>query len=303
MAPTGPERPRAAVPGGGSGSVARARDALAASVRGGGGTVARAGEALAAASDALAAAGCDTPRLDAELLVADALGVDRGALVATPELEIRAPGGRVIAERVRRRVEREPVAYILGRRGFRRIELLVDRRVLIPRPETELLVEVALELPPGARVHEVGTGSGAVALALRDERPDLVVSASDASGAAVEVAGTNAARLHLDLELSVARGLPEGEWDLVLANLPYVREDEWPTLEPEITRYEPREALVAGTDGLAAIRELVADAPAGTRVALEHAPHQAEAVRSLLAGAETRRDLAGLERVTVGEVR
>jgi release factor glutamine methyltransferase len=206
-----------------------------------------------------------------------------------------------MAERVRRRLAREPVAYILGRKGFRRIELAVDSRVLIPRPETELLVEVALELPSGARVHEVGTGSGAVALALLDERPDLLVSASDVSSEALEVARANAERLGLELELSHARGLPRGDCDLVLANLPYVRQDEWASLQPEITRWEPRAALVSGADGLDAIRGLVAQAPAGTRLALEHAPAQAEAVRGLLRDAQSRRDLAGRERVTIGE--
>jgi release factor glutamine methyltransferase len=201
---------------------------------------------------------------------------------------------------VRRRVAREPVAYILGRRGFRRIELFVDSRVLIPRPETELLVELALELPTGARVHDVGTGSGAVALALMDERPDLTVTASDASPAAVEVARANAAGLGLRLEVSVDSGLSAGDVDLVLANLPYVREDEWDGLAPEIRRYEPREALVAGDDGLDAIRALVSGAPAGTRLALEHAPGQAADVRALLRDAETHQDLAGRERVTVG---
>jgi release factor glutamine methyltransferase len=197
-------------------------------------------------------------------------------------------------------VAREPVAYILGRRGFRRIEVVVDSRVLIPRPETELLVEVALELPSGSRVHDVGTGSGAVALALLDERPDLRVSASDASPAAVEVARLNSARLGLPLGVSVERGLPPGNQEMVLANLPYVREDEWDGLAPEIRLFEPREALVAGSDGLDAIRELVGGARAGTRLALEHAPGQASAVRALLHDARTLRDLADRERVTVG---
>jgi release factor glutamine methyltransferase len=219
---------------------------------------------------------------------------------------------------VQRRLAREPVAYLLGRKAFRRIELAVDRRVLIPRPETELLVEVALELPPGARVHDVGTGSGAVALALADERPDLVVSASDASPGAVAVARDNAAALDLEVEISLADVLPprtsgrdgtpgrsavRGEWDLVVANLPYVRADEWDGLAPEIRLFEPRGALVAGADGLDAIRALISAAPAGLRVALEHAPAQAATVRALLDDPSTRRDLAGRERVTSGRVK
>jgi len=266
--------------------------------------VAAAREALGSATDALEAAGCETPRLDAELLVADSLGVDRAALIADRELDVDGPAARVIAERIRRRVAREPVAYILGRRGFRRIELAVDPRVLVPRPETELLVEVALELPEGGWAHDVGTGSGAVALALRDERPDLRVSASDSSAGAIEVARANAARLELDVELDITAGIPpEVAPDLVLANLPYVREDEWAGLAPEINRFEPRDALVAGPDGLDAIRALAQGGEPGTRVALEHSPDQAEAVRALLAEAETRLDLAGRERVTLGHLR
>jgi release factor glutamine methyltransferase len=257
-------------------------------------------EALDAAVPALAAAGCETPRLDAELLTACALGVDRAALVTDPDRPLAPPAARTLSAWIRRRAAREPVAYVVGRRGFRHIELAVDARVLVPRPETELLVELALRLPEGARVHDAGTGSGAVALALLDERPDLRVSASDASAAAVAAARENAARLGLELPVSLARGLPPGDPDLVVANLPYVREDEWRGLAPEITRYEPREALVAGRDGLDAIRELVAGAPPGTRMALEHAPAQASAVRALLRDAETHRDLAGRERATVG---
>jgi release factor glutamine methyltransferase len=245
----------------------------------------------------LAAAGCDTPRLDAELLLADALGVSRADLYAREVA--RAPDG--FADMLRRRAAREPVAYITGRRAFRNIELAVDRRVLIPRPDTETLVEVALRLAPeGGRVHDVGTGSGAVALALKDERPDLRVSASDASEDAVAVARANAERLGLDVAVEGARGLPPGDYDLVVANLPYVREDEWDELAPEIRLYEPRAALVSGAHGLDAIRALAAEVPAGTSVALEHAPDQAPAVRALLRDAWTERDLAGRERVTVG---
>jgi release factor glutamine methyltransferase len=266
-------------------------------------------EAVAAATDAIRAAGSDTPRLDAELLVADALGVDRPALLTDPARGLTPAASRLVMDRVRRRVRREPVAYILGRKAFRRIDLRVDHRVLVPRPETELLVEVASAVvPPGGRVHEVGTGSGAVALALRDERPDLHITASDASPGAVEVARDNAKRLGSSLEMGLDSGLPPGveheaaagEVDLVVANLPYVREDEWARLQPEITRYEPRSALVGGADGLAPIRSLVAATPRGTRLALEHAPDQGEAVRALLVDATTRLDLTGRERVTVG---
>jgi release factor glutamine methyltransferase len=265
-------------------------------------TVAAVRDAVAAAEDALRAAGCDTPRLDAELLIAHALGARREALLMDADAGLDAAASRRAMELVRRRVAREPVAYILGTKGFRHIDLAVDRRVLVPRPETELLAEVALQLPGGARVHDVGTGSGAVALALKQERPDLEVSASDASADAVEVARANASSLGLDVRVSVTRGLPDGEFDMVLANLPYVREDEWPLLAPEITRYEPREALVSGADGLDAIRALVQQAPARTLLALEHAPDQGSAVRALLRDSATHRDLAARERVTVGRV-
>ncbi|MEA2375772.1 MAG: release factor glutamine methyltransferase [Thermoleophilaceae bacterium] len=259
-------------------------------------------DAIAAARVELEAAGCDSARLDAELLLADALDTDRARLHSHPEADVPAAAEERIGRHVARRAAREPVAYIIGWRGFRRIELKVDRNVLIPRPETELLVEVALELPRGASVHEVGTGSGAVALALADERPDLLVTASDSSTAAVAVARANAERLGLEIGLSVARGLPAeaAGADLVVANLPYVAEAEMAGLAPEILDYEPRDALVSGPDGLDAIRDLVHQAPAGCRLALEHAPHQGARVRSLLREPLTLRDLAEHERVTVG---
>ncbi len=211
---------------------------------------------------------------------------------------------------VRRRLRREPVAYILGRRWFRRIELEVDRRVLIPRPETELLVELALELRP-RRALDAGTGSGAVALALADELPSVEVTASDSSPAALEVARANAERLELTGRVEfVEAALPEsGSFDLLLANLPYVAEGDWGRLAPEIRDWEPREALLAGADGLTAIRALLAAVNDGEviaeAVALEVGAGQAPAVAGLLAGAgypktDARTDLAGIERVVMG---
>jgi release factor glutamine methyltransferase len=173
----------------------------------------------------------------------------------------------------------------------------------------------------GAWVHDLGTGSGAVALAVASERPDMRVTASDASADAVEVARANCLRLGLRVEFAVASDWPDSAHsihvdgnsygqggssgfapDLVVANLPYIREDEWAGLQPEIRKYEPRSALVSGADGLDDIRSLVASAPAGTQLALEHAPDQAADVRKLLVGGETLKDLAGRERVTLGSI-
>ena len=165
-----------------------------------------AGEALEAAADAIAAAGSESPRLDAELLLAEATGWDRARLAAEPEAELPSGASRAFAAMVRRRVRREPVAYILGRKGFRRIELKVDRRVLIPRPETELLVELALALD-ARRVLDVGTGSGAIALAIADELPRAQVDATDPSAAAIQVARANIERLGLGDRVRCGQGI------------------------------------------------------------------------------------------------
>jgi release factor glutamine methyltransferase len=266
-------------------------------------------EALGAATDGLGAAGIEDPRLDAELLLCGATGWDRAHLAANPEAEIAPAAARRFGETLRRRLRREPVAYILGRRGFRHIELAVDPRVLIPRPETELLVDLALEVVPRTAL-DIGTGSGAIALAVADELPDCAVTATDTSSAALEVARANAERLGLADRVELFEGTlpPEpGGFDLVLANLPYVSEAEWGGLELEVTEWEPREALLAGPDGLDAIRTLLsslAKSPIGC-LALEVGEGQAGAVGGLmreagLSAIETRKDLAGVERVVVG---
>ena len=264
------------------------------------------GGALGAATARLTAAGVDSPRLDAEVLLAFVLGVDRGRLVIGRDEALEAGAAERFEAAVVRRVAREPVAYITGRREFRRLSLLVDRRVLIPRPETELLVEVGLGLPAGARVVDVGTGSGAVALALKDERPDLVVQGVDVSAGAVDVARANAVSLGLDVAFAVG-DLLDGVTgvDAVLANLPYVAAGA--SLPPEITRYEPPGALFAGADGLDVIRRLVAavSGPTVGLLALEIGPEQADEVSQLLwdaglAEVGVRDDLAGLARVVVG---
>lgn len=284
------------------------------------------GDALAAATDALRAAGVESPRLDAELLLAEATGLDRAALAADPDAALEPGAGRYFAEVVRRRLRREPVAYILGRKGFRRIGLRVDRRVLIPRPETELLVEAAHAIeatrPSPLAVLEIGTGSGAVALAIAEEL-DARVTATETSAAALAVARANAERLGLADRVRFIEGaLPAADdperdpsgalrYDLIVANLPYVSGGEWERLAPEIREHEPREAVAAGGTGLEAIEEVLAAlAPAGVSadaIALEVGEGQAEAVAKLARAAgyrrtEVERDLAGIERVVSGRV-
>jgi release factor glutamine methyltransferase len=264
-------------------------------------------EALAGARKRLALAGCESPGLDAELLLAEALGLERATLISHPDRELRPEQMRHFEAMVARRADREPVAYILGRKGFRHLELAVDRRVLVPRPETELLVEVALDLPPGASVLDVGTGSGAVALAFKHERPDLRVIACDSSPDAVEVAGANARSLGLAVDIWQADLVPElgSRFDAVLANLPYVTDAEWPTLAPEITRFEPRKALVGGHDGLGPTRRLIGLAAGTPLLAVEVGLGQAAEVAATMAAAgfgatEVRRDLSGIDRVVLG---
>jgi release factor glutamine methyltransferase len=267
-------------------------------------------DALDGAITAITAAGCETPRLDAEVLLAHVLGVSRERLLIDRDLRVSGPSVRLFQDAVRRRaVEREPVAYITGRRGFRHLEVAVDARVLVPRPETELLVEVALALPAAVSVLDLGTGSGAVALALKQERPDLIVTGSDVSPGALEVAAANARRLGLDvdwLSADLLAGVPEA-FDAVLSNPPYIADSQRVGLAPEILRHEPPGALFAGHDGLDVIRALLAQLTERSRVsllALEVGAGQADAVAELVrcAGFPLTRaepDLAGIPRVIV----
>ena len=257
-------------------------------------------EALRLAERQLADAGVDTPRVDAELLLAHVLGTSRSGVYGQPEREV--PGTwQVLLER---RCRREPLAYVLGEWGFRRLVLRADTRALVPRPETEVVVERCLELLRGEqepRVVDVGTGTGAIALALADEQPGARVVAVDTSAAAVELARENAERLQLDIEIRQCDFDVAAEgWDLVVSNPPYVTPAEWESLQPEITEWEPRDALV-GVGLHARLAEVAKTRWLVLEVGERQAADVAETLASLgYADVVVTADLAGKPRVVEG---
>ncbi len=254
-------------------------------------------EALAEAEQRLAAAGVETPRVDAEWLVAHQLGTPRAGLAARLGDEVDG-----LEPLLARREAREPLAYVLGEWGFRRLTLKTDARALVPRPETETLVERALALAAGIerpRILDVGVGSGAIALALKDERPDAQVTGVDISPEALSLARENAERLGLEVELRLGDGAAAaGEgWDLVVANPPYVETlDE---LQPEL-RWEPEVALIGSGE-----HERLARAARARFVVFEVGDGQADEVAAMLerlgcTGVAVTADLTGRARVVEG---
>ena len=258
------------------------------------------GEALAEAEQRLAATGVDTPRVDAELLVGHVLGLTRTQIYADSARELDAA---VLEPLLRRREAREPLAYVLGEWGFRRLMLRTDERALVPRPETEVVVGRALALIadlPTPSVLDVGTGSGAIALAIADEHPGANVTGVDSSLDALGLARENAARLGLDVELRAGGPeVAEEGWDLVVSNPPYVDAAELPHLQPELQQ-EPAAALVD-----VGIHEELARRARKTWLLLEIGEDQTDRISRTLAelGYDQIRitpDLAGRDRVIEG---
>ena len=273
------------------------------------------GEVLRLSTAHLERHGSPTARLDAELLLGHALGLGRVELYTGFERPLGEDELAECRELIARRAKREPVAYILGRWGFRGLDLEVDRRVLVPRPETELLVDRCLALLDGVAgpaVLDVGTGSGAIALALASELPEARVAGCDVSGDALDVARANGERLGVEVEWvasDMLAGVEGRRFHLVVSNPPYVAAGEIEALEPEVRDWEPRGATVAGETGLEAFERLVAQAPAalepGGALVLEVGAGQAAAVAALLEGAGLAGvgrdpDHAGIERIVWG---
>jgi len=257
-----------------------------------------------------------TARLDIELLLAAALGKNRSYLHTWPERIVTTEAAATFDSYLQRRRQGEPVAYILGQQGFWKLDLEVAPHTLIPRPDTELLVETALELLPAtpAKVLDLGTGTGAIALALASERGGWQVTAVDRVAEAVALAERNRERLRLGnvrvLESHWFGALQGERFQMIISNPPYIRAAD-PHLVAGDVRFEPASALVAGDDGLDDLRTIIAQAPAhleaGGWLLLEHGYDQAAAVRELLAKhdfeqIESREDLGGHERITLGRL-
>jgi release factor glutamine methyltransferase len=255
----------------------------------------------------LAEHGIETARVDAEWIVAHVLGVTRSELVARNE-DI---DDSAVWPLVERRAMREPLAYVLGEWGFRRLTLRCDARALVPRPETEMMVERCLELLRDVerpRVLDVGTGTGAIALALADELNKAHVVATDASAEALELARENAQRTGLRVDFVYADlrdGLPPGPFDLVVSNPPYVRPEEIDSLDPEVRDWEPREALIDEGQTEALARAALEVLQPGATLVLEVHAERASEVGAMLEalGYDGRitLDLAGRERVVEGK--
>jgi len=268
-------------------------------------------EALAQAAERLTDAGCETPRVDAELLLAHVLESTRSGVLAEGERLLDGAQAAELAGLVQRRSAREPLAYVLGEWGFRGLVLDVDARVLVPRPETEIVVERCLARLDGLaapRVLDVGTGSGAIALAIADEHQGARVTGIDVSPDALAVARGNAARSGLAVDLvehDLFAGLPEGPWSLVVSNPPYVGAADIDALPSEVRDWEPRVALVAEDATEAVARGAVAVLEPGGALVLEVADDDAARVTGLLGrlGYEevaVTADLTGRERVVEG---
>jgi release factor glutamine methyltransferase len=268
---------------------------------------------LAAAEERLGAAGVETPRVDAELILASVLGTTRSGLYADGPRGLAGSERDPLERLLARRETREPLAYVLGEWGFRRLTLKIDRRALVPRPETEVVVERCLVLLRGGespRVLDVGTGSGAIALAIADEHSDARVVAIDVSEDAAELARENAAQLGVRIQVEqqdLFEGLPEGPWDLVVSNPPYVRPEDIGRLSREVRDWEPRAALVG-----VGVTEAIAESArsvlrSGGALVLETADGDADRVAALLrdlgyGDVAVTHDLSGRERVVEGRL-
>lgn len=259
--------------------------------------------------------GLDSPRLDAEVLLSSVLKKDRIFLYVHFDEPLMAEELAAYKALIKRRVAREPVAYILGHREFMKLDFKVDRSVLVPRPDTEILVQAVLDRLPegGQRVADIGTGSGAIAISLAYYRPELRVTATDISAAALAVAGENAAALGVAERVEFAEGnLLEpltGKYAAVVSNPPYVSKEDMEALMPEVKNWEPHGALYGGPDGLDFYRQLAKESgnylEPGGLIALEVGLGEAALAAGMLeengfSEIEIKRDYAGIERVVMG---